>query len=579
MVSIEKRGNKLNESHAKSNWMIYFLILGSIFTWSYSMIKSPQQMGDFGLIHSLSYSYFISMALLLGSFILALRSTEDRRIFFAIILILILIIFLTPSIIEGTSRFRFSYKVYGFAEYIIRNGNFNPNAIWYHDWPGSFLWISMLSDIIKQNDDFLILMYFPFIIQILYLFPLYIFLKSLFQNDKKIWISIWIFYIINFINQDYMSPQAFAYLYYLIMLSIIVKLANIGTIDRSGTIDRNGTIDSNNTNYNNINYSNNISYKFTSVILISGLTITHMLTPMIVLSIIFFSALFSPSSIKKNLFKFTLVLTIIMTVWVIYGAQQYLNWHLLDFFQNTFGGLDSYSQNIQQRVSGSPAHLIVSELMIGTTLISGVFAIIGIILSFYRKDKISKLNIKLVSMIIAIMVLAKSPYGGEMIMRIFLFILPFVSFFIAQIYVSKAKIILTVFLIVMTPLNLVTHYGNEKYDYVSKAELNSFDFYYKNVDNKNVTGGYPITYYKFAEKFNYVQFKEFKDLKWDGTKYTTETGDKNNMMVSRGDKEQLAIFSDDVTFINEFENNLMNSNNYVKVYANSDVNLYNIRSR
>lgn len=549
----------MNELNSKNDWITYFLILGSIFAWAYSMIKSSPDMGDFGLVHSLSPSYFISIALLLSSFILALWKKQNKTVFFAIILVLNIILFLTPSIIEGTARFRFSYKVYGFAEYIIRNGYFNPNAIWYHDWPGSFLFVSMLSNIIKPNDDFLFLMYFPFIIQILYFFPLYIFLKSLFQDDKKIWIAIWIFYIINYINQDYMSPQAFAYLYYLIMLSIIVRLANIGVVDIGK------------------NFDNNIPYKFVGVILISGLTITHMMTPMIIVSIIIFTALFNRSSItKKNLFKFTLVLSIIMAAWVIYGAYIYLDWHLFDFITNTFN-VDIFSQNIQQRVSGSYAHLIVTSLMIGTTLISGVFALIGIILSFYRKDKISKTNIRLFTMIIAIMILAKSPYGGEMIMRIFLFMLPFLSFFIAQIFIPKAKIILIIFLIIMTPLNLITHYGNENYDYVSKAELSSFNFYYQNVNNNNVTGGYPITYYKFAEKFNYVAFQEFADLKWDGSIYTTKTGNKNNIMISRGDKENLAIFSNNVTFIKEVEYNLKNSNNYSMTYANGDTNLYNIK--
>ena len=549
----------MNSLNNKKDWTIYFLIVGSIITWAYSMIRSSPEMGDFGLVHALHPSYFISMAMLLISFILALTKKQNTRIFFIIILLLNIILFLTPAIIEQTARFRFAYKVYGFAEYIIRNGNFNPNMIWYHGWPGAFLIISMISDIVKQNDDFLFLMYFPFIIQILYFFPLYIFLKSLFQDDKKVWIGVWIFYIINFINQDYMSPQAFAYLYYLILLSIIVKMTNIGGIDNNG------------------NYKNYIPYKFVSVILIAGLTIIHMMTPMIILSIICFAALFNKSS-RKDLLKFALVLTIIMIAWVIYGAYVYLDWHLVDFFQK-FLQSDSYTQNVQQRVTGSSAHLIVTRLMIFTTLISGGFAIIGIMLSYFRKDNIFKTNIRTFYMIGGILMLTNSPYGGEMIMRIFLFMLPFLSFFIAQIFVSKAKIILILFLIIMTPLNIVTHYGNEKYDYVSKAELTSFDFYYKNADYRNITGGYPITFYKFAEKFNFVKFQELKDIKWDGSKYSKEEYSDNNIMITRGDKELLTIFANDTDYIKNIEKNLKNSNNYQYVYANGDSNLYLINSK
>jgi len=131
----------------------------------------------------------------------------------------------------------------------------------------------------------------------------------------------------------------------------------------------------------------------------------------------------------------------------------------------------------------------------------------------------------------------------------------------------------------MTPLNIVTHYGNEKYDYVSKAELTSFDFYYKNADYRNITGGYPITFYKFAEKFNFVKFQELKDIKWDGSKYSKEEYSDNNIMITRGDKELLTIFANDTDYIKNIEKNLKNSNNYQYVYANGDSNLYLINSK
>lgn len=536
------------------NLIIYSLMFGSIVSWSIAIMKSSPNMGDFGLVNSLSFFYFISLAMLLCSFLLTLiKKDKGGATYFAIILLLIIFVFLTPAIIEGTPRFRYSYKAYGYTDYINRNGNIDPLVIWYHNWPGTFLFTSMLSNIIDKTNDHLFLTYFPFIIELIYLFPLYIFLSSLFQDEKKVWLGVWIFYILNFINQDYMSPQAFAYLFYLIFLSIVVKVANIGK---------------------NYDINENISYKLVCIILFSGLVITHMMTPLMVLSILIFSVLLLSGS-KTFLYKLIFMCILVMVGWTIYGAYNYLHSYLLDFIQKSYKMDLIFEQNLEKRVAGSPAHLIVSKLMIFTTLISIIFAAIGIFTSYYGKDKkISSINLQTFAMIGAVLVSAPStPYGGELIMRLFLFMIPFISFFIPQIFArSNMKIFIILFLVVMTPLHIFTHYGNEKYDFITNAEIVSYDFFYDKFDNGNITGGFPSYAYKYPERYDY---SDFENMKWNGKEYTMNTKKRYDIMISRGDKEQFEIFNNNVSFINDIEDNIMKSNNYVSVYSNGDMNMYN----
>jgi len=516
-------------------------------------MKSYPNMGDFGLVHSLSFFYFISLAMLLCSFLLAIKyeSENGGRIkYFIIILLLISFIFLTPVLIEETARFRYAYKVYGYTDYINRNGEINPFDVWYHNWPGAFFLISMLSKFIESN-DFLFMTYFPFIIEILYFFPLYIFLKTLFQDEKKVWLGIWLFYIFNFINQDYMSPQALAYLFYLIFLSIVVKIGMNKNYDING----------------------DMPFKFICILLFTGLVITHMMTPMIILSILIFSVLFLPNS-KRFLYKYILVCTFILIGWTYYGAHNYLNSYLLDFIDKSYEMDLILEQNLENRVVGSPAHLIVSRLMIFTAFISIFFSAIGIFLSYYKKDKIfTTINLQMIALIGAILLSAfSSSYGGELIMRVFLFTLPFVSFFIPQIFgYSNTKIFLILLIILLTPLNIVSHYGNEKYDYVSKAEIVSYDFFYNKIDDGNITGGFPSYAYKFPERYNYLYFK---NMEWNGNEYTVKTGNHYNIMIARGDKVEYELFNNNVSYINDIQNNILNSNNYVYFYSNGDMNMY-----
>lgn len=545
------------------NYLISYLTVSSFFLWTISIFKSNIDMAEFGLIQSLPFLYFISLGILLVAFLLSVK-WQMNKIKFLIILLLIMYIFLTPTLIEGTPRFRSSYKVYGFVDYINRNGHIDPQILWYHNWPGAFMSMSILSDIIDPNHNSLFWMYFPFIIQIMYFFPMYILLKSLFQDEKKIWLGIWIFYILDFINQDYMSPQAIAYLFYLIILSIIVK-----------------TVNSNSIINNNSFILNNNSFKVISILIFSSLVITHMITSMLVIFIFFFLALFSIIS-KKNsiippIYKFTFLGIMIFVSWTIYGAFTYFKSHLLEFFEKSYKIDLIFSQNLEQRISGSPAHLIISKLMILSALIAIGMAITGIIISYYRKDKISFANKNMLVIVFAILIIESgSSYGGEMIMRVFLFFLPLLSFFIPQIFVNfKMKTVLILFLVIMTPMNILIHYGNEKYDYVSKGELVSYDLFYKKIENRYIIGGYPLFVYKFPEKYT-----AYQDWDWDGKKFTPKIGSFKdyNVMISRGDIEGFEIFYNNRTYINSIlKDNLMDSNNYFDIYSNGDSNIFNYR--
>jgi hypothetical protein len=54
--------------------------------------------------------------------------------------------------------------------------------------------------------------------------PALVFLFGGLTRDRRlVWLSCWIFYIANWVGQDYFSPQAFAYLQYLLLLGIVLR--------------------------------------------------------------------------------------------------------------------------------------------------------------------------------------------------------------------------------------------------------------------------------------------------------------------------------------------------------------------
>jgi hypothetical protein len=85
-----------------------------------------------------------------------------------------------------------------------------------------------------------------------------------------------------------------------------------------------------------------------------------------------------------------------------------------------------------------------------------------------------------------------SIYGGEMLIRTELFSLPPLAMIIAA-TADRRRVLAAVAgtLAVMAPFHIVTHYGNELYDYVSPGEIKGFEFIANNLAPGKIYGGFP----------------------------------------------------------------------------------------
>ena len=47
--------------------------------------------------------------------------------------------------------------------------------------------------------------------------------RGLTRNKRLIWLALWFFFIINWVGQDYFSPQAMAYVLYLACIGLLIR--------------------------------------------------------------------------------------------------------------------------------------------------------------------------------------------------------------------------------------------------------------------------------------------------------------------------------------------------------------------
>src|SRR6185436_2027822 len=132
----------------------------------------------------------------------------------------------TPAVIYGTVRYAWAWKHIGIVDYILRHGAVDPtiNVLGiYHNWPGFFAASALLTNLAGRDNLLTIATWAPFVFNVMNLVVLRFLLKGLTQDKRLVWLSLWFFFVINWVGQDYFSPQAMAYVLYLACLGLLIR--------------------------------------------------------------------------------------------------------------------------------------------------------------------------------------------------------------------------------------------------------------------------------------------------------------------------------------------------------------------
>lgn len=169
--------------------------------------------------------------------------------------------------------------------------------------------------------------------------------------------------------------------------------------------------------------------------------------------------------------------------WIVLMTQAFLAGHL-SWLTGGFGNLFStFSANVSDRVGGSPQHTFIAKMRLVMTFFVWGLALVGAV----RRLRRGHHDVSCVLLAIApFPLLVAQPYGGEMLLRIYLFALPPVVFFAASVFYPTLTsgrsrwTTLVIAGICMTLLGgfLFTRYGNERQDYMTNAEVAGVHYLY-----------------------------------------------------------------------------------------------------
>ncbi|CAM5586010.1 lipopolysaccharide biosynthesis protein [Streptomyces abikoensis] len=432
-------------------------------------------MGGLGLISVLPVATLAGAALLIAAFAAALcLDGQRRRLLTAVLVLTVVCLHALPAVLEAQPRFATAWQHLGFLDFIDRTGVAAPDLDARWSWPGFFALMAFAARTAGVHDLTEVLRWWPTAIQLLCLAPFALLLRAVRAGWRAKWTAAWLFALCGWVGQDYFSPQALNYFFYLLFAAVLLVWFRWprqlrGTLIPGETEPLPA-------------WRAQGALLAVVVALFAASVVSHQLTPFVMLGVL--TALVVTR--RSTLSGLPLLCGVMLVVWVGFLAEPYWSGH----FDELFGGLGSLGGNVSSSVSGrieggSPVHKLV--LYTRVVLAGGVLAFAAA--GWWRRRHAGIGDVALLVLTaVPFLAFGMQSYGGEVALRVFLFALPGACVLAALALFPRAAerpgrplvapLAALVAGLVLVFGFLVARWGNEPFERVRPGEVAAMEFVY-----------------------------------------------------------------------------------------------------
>lgn len=416
-----------------------------------------EDVGALGLVSALPPAAFAALALLCVSFGLSISQLSVRTSVLALhVLALVFMLHGATALFEQVPTFNVTWRHAGISAYIAEHGGVDPSISAYFNWPGFFALSAAAGELAGLDGVLDLSRWAPLAFNLLYLPPLLLIARTVSDERRVPWAAAWVFYLASWVHQDYLSPQGLILLLYLGFVAIILRwLGRASPPERRARAALVGVC----------------------FILLLAAVPSHQLTPFAML--IAALALVAVGSCSAR--TLPAIAAVLVTAWLLFAAGPYLSGHL-DQVKGSIGQLGAtLSANVSSRVQGSGEHTLIAYARIGFVALIFMLAGVAALRHLRRGWRRWLPHVVLVLALFSLALL--QTYGGEILLRIYLFTLPFVAALAASLLLLTASMLLgkargralaTTFVaatsVVLAGLFLLARYGNDQVDLFTPGE-------------------------------------------------------------------------------------------------------------
>jgi hypothetical protein len=462
-------------------------------------------MSSYGLVSVLGWPFFLGLVLIIAAFTIELLRIGLRsNHLILLIAVLVVYVFGTACAIEPVAGLTTTFVHAGFIQYILGHGHPLNDYDARFSWPGGFSLAAVLVSFAGLANALAFLRWFPLVIELFYMAPLIVIARYSGVGRRAAWLGIIIFYANNWIYQDYFSPQALNYLFFLVIVAALFACWQPAQTEDTAI---RGFVRSS---------FAKVRALFTRSRLDGLETRTEWPRSTVLVVLVLLSLIALASSMSHQLTPYALILElgaclltrrlgrpelIVVVVlfavgWLSLGASNYWIGHLHEIFGSVFNLGGTFTANVSSRVVGSYSHRVIVEGRILGVAALFALAVIGSL----RRRPDSRALEALAG--VPLLLLVTQNYGGEGLLRAVLFALPFVSLLAASALLPNqvgpiralvAKVpfrrsgrkvlgaVVAVVVLVMALGTVIVRGGNDSYESYTNGEFAAVKYTYNHI--------------------------------------------------------------------------------------------------
>ncbi|WP_369255617.1 hypothetical protein [Geodermatophilus amargosae] len=401
------------------------VVLAGLVSWAVSLTQvDTATRSDYGLLALVGPLFYVGLALVCTGFVVELFDQRRTWVLIAGVVGLVAIIDATVPVLYANPEYAWTYKHLGVVEWFREgNGVTDPRDI-YQQWPALFTAVAALGDL-TGTSTLALAAWAPFAASLLVCLPVFAIARTLSDDRRVAFLTVFLFHAGLWVGTAYLSPQAYAF-----HLSLGCVLVVLAWLRRTPTEWRRGPSWLRRLKAWSVRGSEPVPpvsqrSRWGALALLyvvfATVTIAHQLSPYMLIAAF-------------------VLLTVLGTVrprWTVLGCLLVAAAYLLprlDFINSAYGLLDSLrfwenAEGVVSTTTGTAGQVftstVASALALGIWL-SGALAV----LASWRTP--GRVLVPAALAFAPFLILLGQSYGGEAIYRVYLFSLPFTAFLIAQ---------------------------------------------------------------------------------------------------------------------------------------------------
>ena len=203
-----------------------FVLVVALAAWAAALTATDlSRLSGFGLLAALPPAYYLALVLVTVGFALEASRPRARALVLAAhVVVLVVMLHATTAILYPEPRYAWTYKHLGVIDYIAAHGQFDRSIDIYQNWPGFFAlnaWFSEATGVAPIDYAAWAQLFFGLANIAVVVFAL----RGVTRDSRQVWTAAWIFAVANWIGQDYLAPQAFAFVLVTVVIGLIIRCA------------------------------------------------------------------------------------------------------------------------------------------------------------------------------------------------------------------------------------------------------------------------------------------------------------------------------------------------------------------